>query len=255
MAAAWGIAVGSQGSDEPPAITANEAIRRLRDGNTRYVLGKSIHPDSGAARRRATSEHGQHPFATVLGCSDSRVPVELLFDQGIGDLFVVRVAGNVCNLDEAGSIEYGTDHLGTPLLVVLGHTQCGAVTAVATGAELHGNIAPLAGSIRPAVAKAQETHPELRGADLIPAAIEANVWQAIEDLLRRSPLVSSRVREEKLKIVGAIYDLESGRVKWLGEHPRQKSLLGDRSAPSQEGSPKKPVQPGKHPAAPQHGES
>ena len=116
------------------------------------------------------------------------------------------------------------DHLGTPLMVVLGHTGCGAVTAVATDAELHGSIPALVDNIRPAVEKAQAAHPHLHGKKLVPAAVEANVWQSIEDLLRNSPATRERVAAGKLKVVGAIYDLHDGRVKWLGEHPAREKI-------------------------------
>ena len=108
-------------------ISADEALRLLKEGNSRYVDGKPQHPRQDRARRALTAAQGQHPLAAVLTCSDSRVPAEIIFDQGIGDLFVVRVAGNVAATDEIGSIEYAVDHLATPLVVVLGHTQCGAV--------------------------------------------------------------------------------------------------------------------------------
>lgn len=164
-------------------MTPDEAIERLTQGNVRYHSGEPEHPRSDAQRMQQTTEHGQHPFATVITCSDSRVPVERVFDQGIGDVFTIRVAGNVCDTDEIGSIEYGVDHLGTPLFVVLGHTGCGAVTAVVTGAELHGSIPPLVDNIGPAVAKASKAHPSLHGQDLVPEAVKANVWQSIDDLV------------------------------------------------------------------------
>jgi carbonic anhydrase len=213
------------GAGEAAQVASGAAMRLLQEGNLRYVAGKSIHPNTNPARREATVKDGQHPIASILSCSDSRVPVETVFDQGIGDIFVIRVAGNVCNVDEAGSIEYGAEHLGTPLLIVLGHTQCGAVTAVATNAELHGNIVPLVAGIRPAVAKAQKEHPDLHGNDLVPAAIEANVWQAIDDLFKNSPIVRTRVKEGKLKVIGAEYDLETGKIRWLGEHPQINRLM------------------------------
>ena len=111
-------------------ISADEAMRVLKEGNARYVEGKLQHPHQDRARRALTAAQGQHPLATVLTCSDSRAPAEIIFDQGIGDIFVVRVAGNVAATDEIGSIEYAVDHLAVPLVVVLGHSQCGAVTAV-----------------------------------------------------------------------------------------------------------------------------
>ena len=208
------MATGSEGG---ATLTPQQVLDGLKDGNSRYVEGKSVHPNLDSARREATAKDGQHPNVTILSCSDSRVPVELLFDQGIGDVFVVRVAGNVCNVDEAGSIEYGVDHVGTPLLVVLGHSGCGAVTAVTMDAELHGNVAPLVAGIRPAVVRAKKEHPELHGKDLVPAAIEANVRQSIDDLLKISPVVRERVKDGKLKVVGALYDLKSGKIRWLGE--------------------------------------
>lgn len=211
--------------NEDAGVTLEVAIQRLEDGNGRFAAGKSRHPNVTPARREETTKNGQKPFATVLTCSDSRVPVEGVFDQGVGDIFVVRVAGNVCDVDEAGSIEYGVDHLGTPLLMVLGHTQCGAVTAVVTSAKVHGNIERLVSKIRPAAEKAGAAHANLHGKDLVPAAIEANVWQAIDDLLKSSEIVRNRAKEGKVKVVGGIYDLENGQVRWLGEHPEMARLL------------------------------
>lgn len=217
-------------SEKESGISPDGAMRQLQEGNTRYATDAPLHPRAEASRRNNTAEHGQNPFATVIACSDSRVPVEILFDQGIGDLFVIRVAGNVCDQDEIGSIEYGVDHLGTPLMVVLGHTGCGAVTAVATDAELHGSIPTLVDNIRPAVQRAKAAHPDLHGKDLVPAAVEANVWQSIEDLLRHSPATRERIAAGKLKVVGAIYDLDTGRVKWLGEHPDREKIMAHGDA-------------------------
>jgi len=197
---------------------SDAALQRLKDGNARYRSGQPMHPGFDASRRRETAEHGQRPFATVIACSDSRVPVEIIFDQGIGDVFTVRVAGNVCGLDAIGSIELGVDYLETPLLVVLGHSQCGAVTAALTGAELHGSIPALLDRIRPAVERAKLSHPLQHGEELVPAAVEANVWQSIEDLMRNSPATRRRAAAATLKVVGAVYHLEDGRVEWLGEY-------------------------------------
>jgi methyl-accepting chemotaxis protein len=222
------------GGDTDPTLTPEGALARLTQGNARFVAGNSQNPNTGKERLADTAQNGQHPFATVISCSDSRVPVERLFDQGIGDIFVVRVAGNVCATDEIGSIEYGVDHLQTPLLVVLGHTNCGAVTAVVTGAELHGNIPPLLDNIKPALAVAQKKFPNLTGKDLVPAAIEANVWQSVDDLMKSSPATRERVKNGKLKIVGAVYDIETGNVNWLGAHPGQARLLAYASGPGQD---------------------
>ena len=215
-------------STESSPITSEQALQKLVEGNTRFVEDKCTYSNVSAERRADTAKNGQHPFASVVSCSDSRVPVELLLDQGIGDIFVIRVAGNVCNVDETGSVEYGVDHLGTPVLVVLGHTKCGAVTAVSDGAKLHGNIPALVHGIIPAVKTAKKSHPDAKGNALVAAAIEANVWQSIQDLLKKSPVVLKRVQDGKLKIVGAVYNLEDGHVNWLGEHPEQACLLGTK---------------------------
>jgi carbonic anhydrase len=228
-----------------PGIQPDEALAKLKDGNARYVSGAPQHPNQGLQQRSATATGGQHPFATVLGCSDSRVPAEILFDSGIGDIFVVRVAGNVADTDEIGSVEYAVDHLGTPVLVVLGHTQCGAVTAVAQNAKLHGHVVPLVAKIRPAVAKTKRLSPQATGDYFVNEAIRNNVWQAIEDIYRRSPVVANRIRSGQLKVVGAIYHIDSGSVHWLGPHPLQDQFL-TRTQPAKPG--KKSDKPAGKPA-------
>lgn len=206
-------------------VSAEAAINSLKAGNDRYVAGKPQHPNQSQERRQLTVHKGQHPFASVLSCSDSRVPVEVVFDVGLGDVFVIRVAGAVANVDEIASIEYAADHLGTPLVVVLGHTHCGAVTAAAENAQVHGNIATLVKSIVPAVAAAREADPKATGDDLVEAAIKANVWQAIADMFKSSPIVAGKVKDGKLQVVGALYDIDTGKVAWMGPHPKQDGLL------------------------------
>ncbi len=204
-----------------------DALLELLAGNDRFSSGQSTHPNLSAERRELVTSGGQHPFATIIACSDSRVPVEILFDQGVGDIFVIKVAGNVCNTDEVGSIEYGVDHLDTPVMVVLGHTHCGACTAVATGADVHGCIPDLIAPIRPALQKVYAAHPDLYGNALVPALVEANVWQAIENLFLRSSSTRERAKDGRVKVVGAVYDIETGTVKWMGTHPEQDSFLTD----------------------------
>ncbi len=230
LATAWpgeapwiGAVAGAQ--ESRLGVSPEAALERLKEGNRRFRSGTSLHPNIGSARLLETAGRGQAPFAAILGCSDSRVPCELVFDQGVGDLFVVRVAGNVCAVNEAGTIEYGISHLGTRLLVVLGHEECGAVTAVATDASLEGSLSRLADHIRPAVAEARRLHPGLGPAALVPYALRANVVQSIQDLLSRSEIARRLVREGTLVILGAVYDLETGEVTWLGPHPRQAALL------------------------------
>ena len=215
-----------------PGISADEAMRVLKAGNARYVEGKLQHPHQDRVRRALTAAQGQHPLAAVLTCSDSWAPAEIIFDQGIGDIFVIRVAGNVAATDEIGSLEYAVDHLAAPLVVVLGHSQCGAVGAVLDGTKLPPNLAKLVAPIKPAVDQAREASPEAAKEVLLQAAITDNVWQAIDDMLRQSPIIREKVRDSRVQVVGALYDLDSGQVQWLGPHPDQAKLIGAKKGPT-----------------------
>lgn len=228
FAAAFVLSLGALAlaSSAGPGISPDAALTKLKEGNSRYVAGASVAPHQDAARRHETTIGGQHPFATVLACSDSRVPVEVVFDQGVGDLFVVRVAGNVSATDEVGTIEYGAEHLGVPLVVVLGHTHCGAVTAVVKNESVPENVERLVAPIVPAVKAVKARFATVNPEELIDKAIEANMWQSISDLFAKSPLVKKMVAAGKVKVVGAIYDIDSGEVRWYGEHPNQANLLG-----------------------------
>ncbi len=206
-------------------LPSYEALDWLREGNGRYVRGNGQNPNQDRQRRSLTAWQGQQPFAAVLACSDSRVPVELIFDRGIGDIFVVRVAGNVASGTEMGSIEYAVAHLGTSVVVVLGHTRCGAVGAVVQGEECSGNIAELAALIAPAVAKAKADYPGAIGDLLVYEAVKANVWITAETLLKSSAIVRREVKNGNLALVGAVYDIESGQVDWMGAHPAEQGLL------------------------------
>ncbi len=206
-------------------IDSGTAMEILKQGNMRFFKGKPAHPNQNKKRRIETAQKGQKPFATVISCSDSRVPVEILFDQGIGDIFNIKVAGNVCDVDEIASIEYGVDHLETPLMVVLGHTGCGAVTAVCTDAKLHGSIPLLIDNIIPAVNIVRQAHPDLSGKSLIPYAVRQNVFQSISDLLKHSSAVRKRIENGTLLVIAAVYNMKTGAVEWLGPHPSQDRLL------------------------------
>lgn len=224
----WSVALApslrAAGPTDPSVRLLRDAsLMLLREGNARFAMGKPQHPHQDAERRAATASQGQEPIATILACSDSRDPVELIFDRGVGDLFVVRVAGNVAGESELATVEYGVGHLNTPLLIVMGHTKCGAVTAVVKGAELHGHLHALAEKIKPAVARVKEETTEAEEA--VPKAIQANVWQTIEDILKQSSEVRAKVEAGQLSILGALYDLEQGKVTWLGAHPAQDALM------------------------------
>ena len=202
-----------------------ESLQRLKEGNKSYLNGIERFPRIDPIRRLKTAVEGQSPIATVLGCSDARVPVEVAFAKAFGDLFIVRVAGNVCQMAELASVEYGVNYLKTPLVVVLGHTKCGAVHAAAQGAQLSGSLPKLMDEIRPAIEATRRKHPELKGEALAEAAIEENVWKSIEDLLGGSDPIRKAVHEKRVLIVGGVRDIKTGKITWLGEHPEQARLL------------------------------
>ncbi len=196
------------------SVQPAEARARLEAGNQRFTSHHLQHPHSSVAWLAGLGG-SQHPFATVLGCSDSRVPLELLFDQGFGDLFVIRVAGNVAAADELGSIEYAANHLGVSFVLVLGHEQCGAVTA-ALGPESDrkheaSDIQTLLGRIEPALAGIPAG---LEPAEMVHRGVEANVRQSVR-VLRESPTLQDRVQKGEISVVGAVYELNTGRVRWL----------------------------------------
>ena len=144
------------------AMDGDRALQKLMEGNTRYVSARLAHPNQTPARRAEVSE-GQHPFAVIVGCSDSRLPPEIIFDQGLGDLFVVRLAGHVLNDEALGSIEYAVEHLGTQLIMVLGHDRCGAVTAAVKEGDASGHLGSIMKAIAPAVKKAKDRPGDLLG--------------------------------------------------------------------------------------------
>ena len=228
-ALAVGMAASNLTGAEPVAkqkfqgLLSEASLALLKEGNTRFVADKPRHPNADSVRRAATAAEGQEPFVTVLACSDSRSPVELIFDRGVGEVFTVRVAGNVADTDEIATIEYGVGHLQTPLLLVLGHTRCGAVTAVVKGVELHGSLPELVDNIKPAAERAKAATQDEK--EVIPAAIKENVWQSISDILRRSEIVRGELARGNVTVVGGVYDLDTGKVEWLGEHPAQKAIL------------------------------
>ncbi len=195
------------------AAVGEEPLARLMAGNKRFVASKLTHPNQGAPRRTALAR-GQQPFAAILGCADSRVPPEVLFDQGLGDLFVVRVAGNVADSPGIGSLEYAAAELRVSLIMVLGHSRCGAVDAAlktAPGADLPGGIRSLVDAIQPAVLSVKD-----RPGDMLDNAVRANVVHVVGQLRSTKPVLAGLAGEGKLRIVGAHYDLETGVVEVLG---------------------------------------
>ncbi|MBG1261882.1 carbonic anhydrase [Nostoc commune] len=189
----------------PESLNPDAALQKLMEGNQRFIDHHPQYPDQSALRLQEVAQ-AQHPFATILSCADSRVPAEIVFDQGIGDIFDVRIAGNIATHEAIGSIEYAVVLLGSPLLMVMGHERCGAVTAAVQNESLLGDISTFVKAIKPAVEKVKD-----QPGDAVENAVVANVQYQIEQL-KRSQLLTEQVRSGKLKIVGGRYDLDTGRV-------------------------------------------
>ena len=196
---------------EQPAVAPAEAIAKLKEGNGRYTNGKLQHPGQ-TTERRAELTKDQHPFAVIVSCSDSRVPPEIVFDQGLGDLFVVRVAGNVIDDHGLGSIEYAVDHLGARLIVVLGHQSCGAVKAaketIAAKSKAPGHIQSLVTAIQPAV--------EATAKGDLEATVEANVKNVVQAVRTSTPILKPKVDSGEVQVIGGYYSLDTGAVTFLG---------------------------------------
>ncbi len=190
----------------PKPVSPDEALKKLLQGNERFVAGKRANPNQSQLRLLETSV-AQYPYASILGCADSRVPAEIVFDQGLGDLFVVRVAGNVASQTAIGSLEFSSAVLGSQLIVVLGHAKCGAVVAAVKGDPLPGRIGVFVEEIKPAVESVRQ-----KTGDLEKNSIIANIQYQVKKLPETSTILGGLLKEGKLKIVGGIYDLSSGKV-------------------------------------------
>jgi carbonic anhydrase len=200
---------GAHAGSAPKGVSPTMTLERLIAGNQRFVSGKPIglRRDPG---RRAEVAQGQRPPAVIVGCSDSRVPAELIFDQGIGDLFVTRLAGNIVDDAALGSVEYGVEVLHARLIVVLGHDHCGAVQAALKGGSVPGHMGSFVEPIRPAVEETRG-HP----GDPSRNAVNANVQRMVHLLRTSQPILAGEVKSGRVKVVGARYDLASGKVVWL----------------------------------------
>jgi len=195
-----------------PSVAPAEAISKLKEGNGRYMSGNLQHPRQTTESRTELAKT-QHPFAAIVSCSDSRVPPEIVFDQGLGDLFVVRVAGNVINDEGLGSIEYTVDHLGTRLILVLGHQSCGAVKAaretIAAKGKAPGHIESLVTAIKPAV--------EATAKDDLDTTVKANVKNVVQALRSSTPILKAKVDSGEIQVIGGYYSLDTGAVTFLDE--------------------------------------
>jgi len=197
------------------AMTPDQVLVDLKEGNKRFVEGRRMNRDY-MAQAEATAA-GQYPKAVILGCVDSRVPPEIIFDQGIGDVFVGRVAGNVEDVNLVGSLEFATKVAGSKVVVILGHTSCGAIKGAADGVEL-GNLTELLNDFDAPIARADEAtegEANSKNTEFLNLAIEENVRETIANILEQSPIIAEMVENGEIALVGGVYDLSSGRVNWL----------------------------------------
>ncbi|MEN9355497.1 MAG: hypothetical protein RL318_2822, partial [Fibrobacterota bacterium] len=201
-------AANVSGTPEFPEFVKPQ-VQRLVDGNKRFLDGRSLNIERDAGRRLEVAK-GQHPFAIILTCSDSRVPPEILFDQGLGELFVVRTAGNVADDIALGSMEYAAEHLNVKLIVVLGHERCGAVQATVDGGELPGHISSIGAKIKPAVAIGKAFP-----GDKVDNCVRANVVNVMSGLRESKPILAHLIEKGELAVVGARYDLDDGTMTWI----------------------------------------
>ena len=212
IAATVGIAFASNGG----GVSADEALQKLMDGNQRFVeskMGACAASDAAAREKLAKT---QHPYAVILSCSDSRVPPELIFDKSLGEIFVIRVAGNVADPLVLGSIEYATEHLGSPLIMVLGHERCGAVTATVNAkGKPDGNIGAIVKAIEPSAKQAKKICKGKPNEEVVECAVEVNAKAVAAGLTKKSKVLAEQLREGKIKIVAAKYDLDDGKVTLL----------------------------------------
>jgi carbonic anhydrase len=205
-------------------LTAAQALDRLQEGNRRFVANQSALSGFSNAARRVELVAGQEPFAIILGCSDSRVPAELVFDQGFGDLFVIRVAGNIVAPSQVGSVEFAASRFGTPLVVVMGHSQCGAI--VATLEELQGraatssrNLRSIVDRVRPSIEPLLAQHSAVDYDALVREAVRANVRASVDHLRHGSELLEKLITDNGFAVVGAEYSLETGVVDFFENVP------------------------------------
>ncbi|GIV11348.1 MAG: hypothetical protein KatS3mg020_0839 [Fimbriimonadales bacterium] len=214
IAAGVGVSVGRMLA--PPADPIpTDPLGKLKYGNALFAKGKLATPPVDEMTRYQLETEGQKPFAIVVSCSDSRVPPELIFNQGLGNLFVVRTAGHVVTPENLASIEYAVEHLKTPLVVVLGHTHCGAVQAALSGKALTGHLPQLVAHIEPVIRRLHATHPHLKDDALLSRVIQEHVRHTIETILQRSAIVREYHQQGKLEFAGGVYDLRTGAIEWL----------------------------------------
>lgn len=201
-------------------ITAEEALSRLKEGNQRFYSEDSQHKSMSSERRRQLLVTDQEPFAIILGCSDSRVPAEIIFDQGLGDLFVIRVAGNIVAPSQVGSIEYAVEKFGAPLVIVLGHSNCGAIQSTLDALAGKGdtsshNLNSIVSRIKPVIETLYETDLKNDEEQLMKYSVRANIRASVTHIRYSSPILERLVQQGKVAVVGAEYSLATGEVNFI----------------------------------------
>ena len=197
--------------------TPQQALLELKTGNQRFSKGDSTFPRTNDKRRNETTIQGQKPFAVVLTCSDSRTPPEYIFDQGIGDLFVIRVAGNVCDSAVLASAELGVQRCGAVLVLVMGHRKCGIMSMAVKSEIISGYVEGLINKILPSMEKVRKTYPELKGEPFTEEIARENARKTKRDIVEGSSIVKNKISDGELIVVSAYYDIENGIVEWLNE--------------------------------------
>lgn len=199
-----------------PEYSPEQALALLHEGNQRFIKSSSVYPNQTLHQRKLTSIQGEKPFATVVTDSDSRIIPAVIFDRGIGDLYVVRNIGNVAGTDSLASIEYSMLNLKTPLLIVLGNTKSSIIEAAIHGKKLKGHMAQLEGKLVPAINMTRKIYPQAKGKALVKKVAETNIRQVMRDILGQCPEILNKFRSGEIRVLGAVYDIDSGAVKWLG---------------------------------------
>lgn len=200
-----------QSKEAQAALTPAKALDILKVGNNRFQA--NLKANRNLLEQVNTTANGQHPLAVILSCIDSRTSAELIFDQGLGDIFSVRIAGNILNDDILGSMEFSCKLAGSKLIVILGHSSCGAVKGACSGAEL-GHLTGLLKKLQPSIAKARQENAALEGDELVQQVADNNVDHVVEEIRRRSPVLEEMIRSGEVGIVGAMYSVKSGRVEF-----------------------------------------
>lgn len=222
--AAMMMVAAARADDEYEPLSPAQALELMRQGNNRFSNGTPAHPNTGT-ERLVDAARSTRPFAVVLSCADPRVPVERVFDRGFGDLYVVRNTGGLAERSAVAGIENGCAQMGAPLLVVLGHNRCAVITAACTNAEILGITPQMVDAVRPAVDAAQAKHPKVLGVTLAPYVAEELVWVNIRTILSRSAELQRLVKAGKVKVVGAVCEVETGEVRFLGEHAETNAII------------------------------